>query len=81
MTTGEVEVKGQSGAVVADVRPGSAAENAGLQQGDLIQEMDRQPVRSADDLTRIVRGLKSGTTAALVVRRQTQTFFVPIEVP
>ncbi len=37
------------GALVANVDPNSAAAEAGLQQGDVIVEINRQPVRSADD--------------------------------
>ena len=46
----------QGGAMIAEVRPGSRAEEAGLMPGDVIVEANRQPVRSAADLTRIVRG-------------------------
>jgi serine protease Do len=37
------------GAVVTSVREGSPAQEAGLQQGDIIVEVDRRPVTSADD--------------------------------
>jgi len=36
------------GAVVANVRPGSPADDAGLAPGDVIVEVDRQPVSSAE---------------------------------
>ncbi|HEY3356601.1 MAG TPA: Do family serine endopeptidase [Polyangia bacterium] len=37
------------GAIIAQVAPGSPADEAGLAQGDLIVEVDRQPVRGASD--------------------------------
>jgi serine protease Do len=37
------------GAVVTSVRDGSPAQEAGLQQGDIIVEVDRRPVSTADD--------------------------------
>ena len=40
----------QSGAVVANVETGSAAERAGLKTGDVITSIDKTPVRSASDL-------------------------------
>jgi len=37
------------GAVITSVRDGSPAQEAGLQQGDLVLEVDRRPVQTADD--------------------------------
>jgi serine protease Do len=37
------------GAVIENVRPGSPADNAGLQRGDVIVEVNRQSVQSASD--------------------------------
>jgi serine protease Do len=36
------------GAVVAEVAPGSAAARAGLEQGEIILEIDRHPITTAD---------------------------------
>jgi len=38
------------GAVIQQVTPGSPADNAGLQQGEVITEVNRQPVHSAADV-------------------------------
>jgi len=42
------------------VQPGSPADNAGLQRGDIIVEVNRHPVQSASDaveqLSKIVKG-------------------------
>lgn len=43
------EVKG---VVVANVVPGSPADNAGISRGDVILEVNRKPVQSADDVKR-----------------------------
>jgi len=48
---------GAKGAAVAEVAPGSAAERAGLEPGDVILDVDRKPVHSADD---VVDALSSG---------------------
>ena len=37
------------GVVVTDIEPGSAAEGAGLQTGDIIQEVNREVIKSLDD--------------------------------
>ena len=41
------------GAVVTNVDPSSAAAEAGLAPGDVIQEINRHPVRNADDAVRL----------------------------
>ncbi|HEX4263381.1 MAG TPA: DegQ family serine endoprotease [Verrucomicrobiae bacterium] len=45
--------KDVKGAVVTQVAPGSAAAEAGLKSGDVIQEIDRKPVKSAEDAVKL----------------------------
>jgi serine protease Do len=49
---------GIEGALIADVDPLSPATEAGLRQGDVLLEIERQPVRSARDAVRILRKVK-----------------------
>ncbi len=72
--------RNEKGAVVAEVVPGSPADDAGLQPGDLVQEVNRVPVRSARDLERIAHGLRSGDAIALLVRRGDGTLFLSLKV-
>ena len=48
------------GAVVQTVRPGSAGEDAGLQPGDIILEVDRKPTPSASEFVSQVHSVASG---------------------
>jgi len=43
------------GVVVTDVTPGSAADEGGLQKGDVIEEVDRRPMVSTDQFQRAVK--------------------------
>ncbi len=43
------------GVVVTDVQPGSPAEEAGVQRGDVIGEVDRKPVNTVDQYQRALR--------------------------
>jgi serine protease Do len=62
-----------SGVVVTNVNPDSAAAQAGLQEGDVIQEVNRQPVRSISDYQRAMNS-SSGATLLLVDRNGTTVF-------
>jgi len=58
---------------------GSPAEEAGLQSGDVIQELNQQPIRQASDLLAQSRKLSAGSTALLKVQRQNQRLFIAVE--
>ena len=62
----------ESGVRVDDVSAGSAAEKAGLRAGDVIIEFDGERVRSAMQLTRLVRETPDGRTVRLGVTRDGQ---------
>jgi serine protease Do len=72
---------GESGAVVTQVTPGSVAEDAGLRAGDLVKEVNHTSIRSASDFSKIIRGMKSGDVAALLVQRGQGSFFTTITIP
>ena len=55
------------GAVVENVRPGSPADYAQLQQGDVIISVDRKPVHSAADVAQALSSVPAGQDALLLV--------------
>ena len=55
------------GVVVQQVRPGSAAEEAGLQPGDVIMEVDRKPASSAGEFANQVHSNPAGKDILLLV--------------
>jgi serine protease Do len=66
------------GAVVIEVLPGSVSEGAGLQSGDVIYEVNRQPVRSVSDFGRLVeQGRKQ--PLLLFVNREGSTIYLVLE--
>jgi len=58
------------GAVVENVEPGSSAENAGLQRGDVIVEVNRKPVQSASDVQKALGNIPQGQDALVLVWSQ-----------
>jgi len=59
---------GAQGLVVTDVDPVGPAADAGLREGDVIEEVNRQPVRSVADLQAALR--QTGTRPALLLIRR-----------
>jgi serine protease Do len=55
------------GAAVANVRPGSPAEDAGLQPGDVVVEVNRKPVTSAEQFANAVHASPAGKDLLLLV--------------
>jgi serine protease Do len=81
-----LDVPAGKGVIVQDVKPGSFAEDIGLNRGDVVLEINKQPVNSADDFTRIESTLKSGQDVVFLVRprgvgRQDGTIFIAGTLP
>ena len=51
---------GTRGAVVSEIAPGSAAAAAGVREGDVILEVDRQRITTAEEAAAALAGSRSG---------------------
>jgi Do/DeqQ family serine protease len=69
--------KNKDGLVITDVDPDGRAADAGLQAGDVIQEVNRKPVSSVDDLRAAVRA-RTDRPVLLLVARDGHTRFVTV---
>jgi len=67
------------GALVTEVRPGSPADEAGVQPGDIIKGVNNTSVTSAADVVTATRNLKSGDAVRLRLVRNGQSMFVAFE--
>jgi S1-C subfamily serine protease len=65
-----------TGVVIAQVDPNSPAAQYGLQEGDVIESINRQPVRNVGDFTRLAGQAKGQTL--LRINRQGNGVFVVI---
>jgi serine protease Do len=79
-------MEGQHGVLVTDVDPASFADDLGFGRGDVISEINRQPVSSLDDYKKAVTALKPGENVVFKVLRhgdsdRTMTVFLPGVVP
>jgi serine protease Do len=59
----------RTGVLVEEVRPGSAAEKAGLRVSDIITRFDGQEVRGARQFSRLVQETPAGRTVVATVQR------------
>ena len=66
------------GVVVSDVEQGSPAFRAGLQRADIITRINRQPVRTPQEASRLLGAVPSGSTAFLLVLRGGQEQFFTV---
>jgi serine protease Do len=67
------------GAVISEVQPGSVAEQAGLQAGDVIVGVGDEAVTSPSEATHAIRdALKSSQAVALRIIRDGQSVFVAV---
>jgi serine protease Do len=82
----KLDMPAGKGVIVQDVKPGSFADDINLGRGDVILEVNKQPVNSEDDFAKVESSLKSGQDVVFLVRprgssRQDGTIFVPGTLP
>ncbi len=70
---------GTSGALVQSVQQGSAADDAGLQPGDVILQINRKPVHSASQAASALQQVGEGDTAFLLVSRHGTEIFISMQ--
>jgi serine protease Do len=63
-----------AGVVVTDISPSSPLVNAGLRRGDVIQEVNHQPVKNVSQFEEAIR--KGGKNPLLLVNRKGSTIFL-----
>lgn len=67
------------GLVIASVKGGSAAEEAGLRSGDLITQVNRRPVKNLADYNREIAATEKGKSVLFLVRRGQNSLFLALK--
>jgi serine protease Do len=67
------------GVVVAGVEPGSPADEAGLQRGDVVLEINRESVANEGAYRKALKKIEKGKTVLLLVRRGDNTIFMTLK--
>ncbi|UCF79535.1 MAG: DegQ family serine endoprotease [Candidatus Eiseniibacteriota bacterium] len=71
----------ETGVVVTSVTPGSPAQQAGIAQGDLIKEVNKEKVTTTSEYEKALAKSKPGEAALFLIRRETATLFVALRMP
>jgi serine protease Do len=73
------DLQAEAGVVVTDVEEGSVAAKEGIRPGDLIREVNKQPVRHLGDFRRIIGQAKAGEIILLRINRGKNNFYVALK--
>lgn len=70
------QIDDTEGVIVVNVAPDSKGAKAGINQGDIIKEINHKPVKDAVDYKRIIGEVKDGDPLQLYIRRMNKGFMV-----
>jgi general secretion pathway protein C len=59
----------QNGYIISNIAPNSLYEKMGMQNGDIIIDINNKPMQSADNLLQMVNLMQSGSSITLNVKR------------
>ena len=74
----ELGIRDKSGVVVTGVTPGSPADDAGIQAGDLIKEINHHQIRNLNDYNVAMARTEQGKAVLFLIKRGSQTFYISI---
>jgi serine protease Do len=77
----QFQLRDRTGVVVVSVSSGGAAQQAGIQAGDLIKELNRFSVRNIEDFKTILKQAKDGSSLLLLIKRAGNTFYTAMTAP
>jgi serine protease Do len=77
----QFELQETVGVLVTNVERGGLAHSEGIQEGDLINEVNRQTVRTVTQFSEAVAKVKPGQTVLLRIVRKARAFFIVIKTP
>ena len=75
------KVDGNTGIIVREVEPNSAAAQAGLSKGDIILSINNKQISSMDEVQKIVKDAPAGKPLALLITREGRTQFIAVTKP
>jgi len=76
----QFDLSEERGLVVVQVENNSPAGEAGMRRGDIILEIDQEPIEDIDEYSKKIRRYKKGDTILFLVKRREATLYVTLKV-
>ena len=73
-------IQDQNGVIVMQVEPGSTANEIGIRAGDIILEIDQQPIKNVDQFYKIIGEFKEEDTLLLLLKRRGSTLYLTLQI-
>ncbi len=77
----QLQLKDLGGVIVTQVEAGSAAEEAGVQRGDIIREINGHAVRKLTEYVDVVEKLKKDEVVRLLIKRGERNLYLAFRAP
>ncbi|HJV65326.1 MAG TPA: DegQ family serine endoprotease [Geomonas sp.] len=74
----QLRLKSDRGVVITEVQPDSLADRAGLQEGDVIREINGMRINSVADYGKAITSVKKGEYLKVLLRRNNSSMFVAL---
>ena len=65
-----------NGVVITEIDQASQAASEGIQEGDVIQEINKEPITSVKDFAKIMKNVKNGDNVMFLIRRGQSTMYI-----
>jgi serine protease Do len=77
----QLQLKDPGGVIVSNLEAGSPAEEAGVQRGDVIREINGQAIRKLSDYQRAVGKVKKDEVVRLLIKRGERSLYLAFRAP
>ncbi len=71
--------RGRDGLLVSTVTPGCLADTQGLEEGDILLDINQTPMRTVKDFLQLRDTLTRKDAALLLIRRENTSMFIPLQ--
>ncbi|MCX5894896.1 MAG: DegQ family serine endoprotease [Proteobacteria bacterium] len=69
----------EEGVIITQVEPGSPADDAGFKRGDIIKEINRQPIKTMSQYSKALEKKKSGESILFLVKRGRNSLWIVVK--
>jgi serine protease Do len=73
------EIENRKGVMISAIEPGSPADDAGFQEGDIIRQINRLPVKDTAEFQNLLKKVKGDKTVLFLVERGDARIFIAVK--